>query len=193
MQLNISRSMARSPRLEYCVMAALLPFLLLPTICSGHTIYYVKPTHDALCPVSPCLTLSEYAQQPHNYLISNNTLVLLPGDHVLNEDFVVENVSNFGIYAQLYSPTHGHAACKITCMGLVGFTFRNTSNVTVHGLTFTSCGNDAISNHECTQYLTTYYGMSIVLGKNMKITNFTFQDSVMLTTNQALNITIRDQ
>ena len=159
-------------------MAVLLPLILLPTTCSGHTIYYVKPTHDAQCPVSPCLTLSEYAQQPHRYLISNATLVLLPGNHLLYVNFTVENVGDFGIYAQQYSLNQSHA--MITCMGLVGFTFRNTSNVTVHGLTFNSCGKKATgycSSCEYTQYLTAY-GMSIDLGKNLEISNCSFQDSI---------------
>ena len=45
------------------------------TTCSDHTTQYVKPTANTLCPVGPCLTLSEYAQQTHHYLTSNTTLL----------------------------------------------------------------------------------------------------------------------
>ena len=100
---------------------------------------------------------------------------------MLDVNFTVENVSGFEICAQLYSPTHGHTASKITCTGLVGFTFRNTSHVTVQGLTFNSCAKEAIGycsicERTDSEYLTVY-GMSIVLGKNMEISNCSFQDS----------------
>ena len=118
-------------------MATLLVF---STTSSGHTILYVKPTPDTSCPADPCLTLSQYAQQPHHYLTSNTTLLLLPGDHVLSVNFTVENVSNFEVHAaQLFSHAENQAV-KIVCQGLVGFTFRNISHVTLHGLTFNSCG-----------------------------------------------------
>ena len=68
-------------------MATLLVTL---TTCSEHNIHYVKTTPDASCPAYSCLTLSEYAQQPHHYLTSNTTLLLLPGNHVLSVNFTVE-------------------------------------------------------------------------------------------------------
>ena len=103
-------------------MATLLVF---STTCSGHTILYVKPTPHAPCPADPCLTLSQYAQQPHHYLTSNTTLLLLPGDHILSVNFRVENVSDIEINtAQLFSHAENQAV-KILCKGYIGFIFRN--------------------------------------------------------------------
>ena len=154
-----------SSSFECIAMATLLPLLVILTTCSGHTIRYVKPTPDTSCPADPCLTLSEYAQQPHHYLTSNTTLLLLPGDHVLGVNFTVENVSEFEIHALSSSP---HAV-KIICQQLVGFTFRNISHMTLLGLTFTSCGKGSYS---------TVYGVSIHLGQDTEIADCSFQGSI---------------
>ena len=166
--------MAGSPRI---VMATLLPLLVHFTTCSDHTTHYVKPTANTPCPANPCLTLSEYAQQTHHWLTSNTTLLFLPGEHVLSVNFTVENVSDFEIYAQQTSSADGDTASgsRIVCQGLVGFTFRHISHVTVHGLTFNSCGKGAVGHRY--NYLTAY-GVSVYLGQDIRILNCLFQDSI---------------
>jgi len=62
--------------------------------------------HVPQTPVSP----SEYAQQSHHYITSNNTLLSLPGDHVLSVNFTVENVSNFEMYARQISTADNFTA-----------------------------------------------------------------------------------
>ena len=160
--------MAGSPQLKCTVSATLLPLLVIMTTCSGHTVRYVKPTPDTPCPADPCLTLSEYAQQPHHYLTSNTTLLLLPGDHVLSVNFTVENVSEFEINAS--SSPH---AVKIVCQQSVGFTFRNISHMTLHGLTFTSCGRGATY-----MVYPAAYGVSVHSGQDTEIADCSFQDSI---------------
>jgi len=105
-------------RLECLVKATLLPLLFLLTTCSGNTTYYLKPTSDTQCPAHPCLTLSEYAQQPYPYGTSNTTLLLLPGDHTLTVNFTVENITDFEIRAH-FSPNVRRHAVMIVCQGLV--------------------------------------------------------------------------
>ena len=145
--------------------------------CSGDTTYYVKPTSDTACLAEPCLTLSEYAQQPHQYLTSNTTLLLLPGVHVLSVNLTVENVSSFEICAQLISPTNKHPKSRVVCIGLVGLTFRNVSNIRLDGLRINSCGKGAATYGPIGDYLTTC-GMSIVSGEDIMIVNCSFEDSV---------------
>ena len=130
--------------LDFPAVATLL-LLVLAITCSGNTTHYVKPTPDITCPAEPCLTLSEYAQQPHEYLTSNTTLLLLPGVHVLSVNFTVENVSSFEVSARLLSPTNNDQKSRVVCRGLVGLTFRNVSGITVDGLTFNSCGRGAVT------------------------------------------------
>jgi len=163
------------------ITAKLLPLLVHFTTCSDHTTHYVKPTANTPCPADPCLILSEYAQQTHHYLTSNTTLLFLPGDHVLSVNFMVENVSDFEIYAQQTTTADNYTASgsRIVCQGLVGFTFRNISHMTVHGLTFNSCGKGAVGHGFGTDhdYLTAY-AVSVYLGRDTKILNCLFQDSI---------------
>ena len=93
----------------------------------------------------------------------------------------MENVSDFEIYTQQTSTADDHTASgsRIVCRGLVGFTYRHISHMTVHGLTFNSCGKGAVdhdyyTNHD---YLTTY-GVSVYLGQDIRILNCLFQDSI---------------
>ena len=158
------------------VMATLQLFLVLAIPCFGHTTHYVKPTPDTPCPVEPCLTLSEYARQPHYYLTFSTTLLLLPGDHILSVNFTVENVSSFEICAQLFSPTNNHPKSRVVCIGLVGLAFRNVSNTTLDGVTFHSCGNGVSGYSPVPDYLTAY-GMLIFWGEDIMIVNCSFEDS----------------
>jgi len=158
-------------------MATLLVF---STTCSGHTILYVKPIPDASCHAYPCLTLSQYAQQPHHYLTSNTTLLLLPGDHVLSVNFTVENVSNFEVHAaQLFSHAENQAV-KILCKGYIGFIFRNISHLTLHSLMFDSCGKyaDEYIQRNSSIHYHSAYGISIHSGEDTEITNCSFQNSI---------------
>ena len=148
--------------------ATLLLFLAIT--CSGHVHYYIKPTPDTPCPANPCFTLSEYAQQPHHYLTSNTTLLFLPGDHILHVNFTVENASTF----ELLSTTSNHPKSRVVCKGLVGFTFRNVSSMTLNGLTFKSCGKDVFGYGPVPDY----YGISIASGKDNLIVNCSFQESI---------------
>ena len=151
--------------------------VVLSATCSGHTTHYVTPTPDSPCPADPCLTLSEYAQQPHHYLTSNTTLLLLPGDHVLSVNFTVENISHFEIRAAQLSPQAKNRAVKVMCEGFVGIMFRNISHLTMHSLTFDSCGKDSVQYISSFEYQTAY-GISVYSGEDTNITNCSFQDSI---------------
>ena len=156
--------MAGSLRLEHLV-GFVLPFLVLYTICSARTTHYINPTASAPCPAAPCFTLSEYAQQLPHYLTYNTTLILLPGDHVLSVNFSVENVSEFEILSSTHKYRH---ATRIMCQGLVGFSFKNISRVTMCGLTVNSCGKGAVTTH----------AVSVHSVLDASIANCSFQDSV---------------
>ena len=97
--------------------AILLLFLVLAIACCGHTTHYIKPTPDTTCPAELCLILSEYVQQYSQYLTSNTTLLLLSGIHVLNINFIMENISSFEIcnYIQLLSNKNNHPNSTVVC------------------------------------------------------------------------------
>jgi len=155
-------------------MATLLVF----TTASGHTILYIEPTPDTPCPADSCLTLSQYAQQPHHYLTSNTTLLLLPGDHVLSVNFRMENVSDIEINTAHLSSTAESQAVKIVCKGYDGFIFINISQLRLHILMFDSCGKyvDEYIHWQPNSSINyqTVFGISIHSGENTKITNCSF-------------------
>ena len=152
------------------------------TTCSEHSIHYVKTTPDASCPADPCLTLSQYAQQPYHYLTSNTTLLLLPGNHVLSVNFTVKKVSDFEIRSALLSSPAESQVVKIVCKGFVGFTFRNISKLAFHSLTFDSCGKGSVEYSRLTNSADyqTAYGIFVHSGEHTKITNCSFQENVSL-------------
>ena len=75
-------------------------------------------------------------------------------DHVLSVNFTVENVSSFEICAQLISHTNNHPKSRVVCIGLVGLTFRNVSNIKLDDLTLNSCGKGAVTYGPVGEYLT---------------------------------------
>ena len=114
----------------------LLPILSLCTAQEPY--YYVKPTTDTSCPADPCLTLSEYVQQPDQYLMSNATMVFLPGTHTLDNDFVVADVASFRL---LGDPTSlPEVTTRVVCSGPVGFSFDRVLWLEISGLAITGCG-----------------------------------------------------
>ena len=76
-------------------MAALLINTL--SYCSAENVYCVTPTATSCssCPPNPthCSTLSEYAEEAKLYFTPNTTTVFLPGDHALDLNITVANVT----------------------------------------------------------------------------------------------------
>ena len=116
--------------------------LLLSTLscCSAENVYCVTPTQptDTSCSLCPqnstqCATLSEYAQQAKSYFTSNTTMVFLPGDHTLDVNITVANISRLTMYGESSSAT-------VVCSGSVGLSFMTMVDFKTHSLTFTSCG-----------------------------------------------------
>ena len=126
---------------------ALAATLLLSTFsrCSAENVYCVRPTlapntSCSSCPHSdtPCATLSEYAQDAEQYFTSNTTMVFLPGDHTLDVNFTVANISRLTLCGQS-SLSH---VTTVVCNGAVGFSFMSIFDFQIHSVSFTSCGRN---------------------------------------------------
>jgi len=137
--------------LEEMMMGQSTPFivrvaaLLLSTLscCSAENVYCVTPTKPSdtscsLCPHSStnCATLSEYAQQAKSYFTSNTTMVFLSGDHTLDMNITVANISRLTLCGESSS---GYVA-KVVCSGSVGLSFMSMVALKIHSLAFISCG-----------------------------------------------------
>ena len=90
---------------------ALVVALLINTLsyCSAENVYCVTPTATSCssCPHNSthCATLSEYAQEAELYFTSNTTMVFLPGNHVLDRNITVANVTRLTMHGEYITPT----------------------------------------------------------------------------------------
>ena len=123
---------------SFIVLATALLIKIL-SYCSAENVYCVTPTVTSCssCPRNStyCTTLSEYAQETEQYFTSNTTMVFLPGDHTLDTNITVVNVSRLTMHGESSS---GNRATVI-CSGLVGLSFTSIVDIKIHSLTFTSC------------------------------------------------------
>ena len=129
------------------MMAQSMPFTVLATAlliatlscCSAENVYCVTPTATSCssCPHNStnCTTLSEYAQEAELYFTSNTTMVFLPGDHTLDMNITVANVTSLTMRGE---SSLGNVA-KVVCNGSVGFLFSDMERFIIHSLAFTAC------------------------------------------------------
>ena len=107
--------------------------------CSAENVYCVAPTAASclFCPHNSthCATLSEYAQEAEWYFTSNTTVLFLQGNHTLDTNITVANVTNLTMRGKSSS---GNRA-TVVCSGLVGLNFTSMMDFKAHSLTFTSC------------------------------------------------------
>ena len=122
-------------------MAQILPvsvtlFLILLGVSASNAraeTYYVKPTANSSCPEDglSCLTLNEYATFLRNSFAENITLTVLAGNHSLNTDLTVVNVTRFTMFSDFDT--------DIVCDVSANFQFRYIGEVEISGLIFRGC------------------------------------------------------
>ena len=119
----------------------LVAALLISTLsyCSAEHTHCVTPnaTSCSSCPQnsSNYTTLSEYAQEAELYFTSNTNMVFLPGNHTLDVNITVANVSRLTMRRE---PTPGNRA-TIVCKESVGLSFTSMVEFKMYSLAFTSC------------------------------------------------------
>ena len=118
----------------------LVTALLINTIscCSAENVYCVTLTASSCssCPHSNhCATLSEYAQQAELYFTSNTTMVFLPGNHTLDMNITVVEVTGLPMHAESTSGNRATIVCSVS----VGLSFTRMVYFKMHSLAFTSC------------------------------------------------------
>ena len=142
----------RSSAFLQCIMPQSPIFVVLVAVflinslfyCSAENVYCVTPTATSCssCPHNStnCTTLSEYAQEAELYFTSNTTVVFLPGDHVLNADITVANVSRLTMHGESSS---SNDRATVVCNEPVGLKFTNTVNFKIHYLAFINCSRNS--------------------------------------------------
>ena len=130
--------------------------LSLATLAVSATgVLFVKPTNDTPCPQLPCHTLEHYAQSWQLYLTSNTIVQFLPGEHVLEGDWIqltVENVSNLtliGSDSVVYNSSPlgiPMATSRVSCRGgKTSFSFYNITALFITRLTILECGGEKVT------------------------------------------------
>ena len=96
--------------------------------------YYVTPSTSVPCPVEgiDCYTLAQYASKPNDYFISNTSLIFLPGNHNLDSELVIGNITYLNITTYITSST-------ITCSTPIALFFLNIRQVHASGLQILGC------------------------------------------------------
>ena len=150
-------------------LALTVVLLALPSLTCGVTLH-VRPTSaNTSCPTHTCQTLSEYAQDPGQYFNDSNlTLQFLPGNHTLNINLNIRNISQLEIHGALL-PT------KVVCDFHVGFTFSNIHRVSIDGLAFVACARSHVVQFSYPEK--TYHGLHFQSVPMAEIIDCTFQDS----------------
>ena len=153
----------------------LVAVLLINTLfyCSAENVYCVTPT-ATLCTSCPhnthCATLSEYAQQAEVYFTSNTTMVFLPGDHVLDRNITVANVSRLIIHGESSSDN----IATVVRNGSVGFNFTKMVNFNIYSLAFTSYNKSwGYASHPASNS-----ALLMQSTQNAKLVNCSFHDNL---------------
>ena len=164
------------------MMAQSTPFTVLVAVliintlsyCSAESVYCVTPTATSCssCPHNStyCTTLSEYAQEGELYFMSNTTMVFLPGDHVLDTNITVVNVTRLTIHGEFSS---GNVATVVR-NGSVGFSFTNMVDFNIYFLAFTSY-NRSLSYHSYSASISALFLQST---PSVKLVNCSFHDNL---------------
>ena len=154
----------------------LVAALLISTLsyCSAEKVYCVTPT--AACSSCPhnsthCATLSEYAQEAELYFTSNTAVVFLPGDHALDTNITVANVTRLTMCGE---SSLGNRA-TVVCRGSVGLSFTSMVEIKIYYLVFTSCSRKYAITLSGTPPTCAHVGMFLQFAQDAELVNCSFQ------------------
>ena len=103
-------------------------------------VYNIKPSNvNFSCIEDPCLTLSQMIKNISISVDTNTTLVIMGGNHTLDESMTVSNAEHFSMFAANNTTT------TIACSAAAQFTFSHIHSVNIGGLTFIGCGNNRVT------------------------------------------------
>ena len=104
---------------------------------------YVKPQGNDFseCPSDPCLTLDNYTQNLDEFFISNTEFVFLPGNHQIDSQLSLQNLTNVTFRGDL-----GHNDSVIVFAPLARINWMNCTNISIVHLVFLLSGTADIDN-----------------------------------------------
>ena len=135
----LSRMQLLEIAMQYCVQlfSVVITSLLLRTTTS--TVYYVMPD-DHYHPINDnTYTLQHYLNNTNKYFTSNTQLHFLPGQYYLNNDLIIQGVSNFSLIG---NRTNEVINTVINCTSPAGIAVVGSSNIVIANIVMNECGND---------------------------------------------------
>ncbi len=128
--------------LHILINSLILLSLLRPAIVQAESrTYFVKSDITLSCPDERCNTLDNYVSNSTEYLTSDVTVVFLSGEHTLTQNINLTNVNNLALVRE-----NATANVNISCQN-VNILIHNSTNVTIEGLSFLSCGHSEDFNN----------------------------------------------
>ena len=127
--------------MQYCVQSfkVLITSLLLHIHIATSTVYYVMPD-DHYHPINDnTYTLQHYLNNTNKYFTSNTQLHFLPGQYYLNNDLIIQGVSNFSLIG---NRTNEVVNTVINCTSPAGIAVVGSSNIVIANIVMNKCGND---------------------------------------------------
>ena len=109
-------------------------------------ILYVKLKANDYCPETPCLTLTQYADNQEKYFYKNTQLQFLPGNHDLQENITIEGSTNITLFALVGSKLE---QSRIVSNGQVAFHLIGVQTTQVNSIHFFGSNNLIITNSTC--------------------------------------------
>ena len=102
------------------------------------TVYYVMPD-DHYHPINDnTYTLQHYLNNTNKYFTSNTQLHFLPGQYYLNNDLIIQGVSNFSLIG---NRTNEVINTVINCTSPAGIAVVGSSNIVTANIVMNECGN----------------------------------------------------
>ena len=102
-------------------------------------VFYIMPSTTYPCPQDPQIyfTLKQFTDNIYSNTYANMTLIFLPGNHTLDSDLNVMNLSEFSMYSDVN-------IAWISCKRNGFLTFINVKTVQIRNLAFLGCGENIL-------------------------------------------------
>ena len=106
---------------------------------TASTVYHVMPDNHYHPINDNTYTLQHYLNNTNKYFTSNTQLHFLPGQYYLNNDLIIQGVSNFSLIG---NRTNEVINTVINCTSPAGIVVVNSSNIVITNIAMNDCGND---------------------------------------------------
>lgn len=173
---------------EALLLCSMLSACALPTLNNTSADIYITSPADLPCTDTPCLTLEQLASNTTPLLKPRTTLLLLPGNHTLASQLLVDGQS---VHSFLLLSAGNDS--QITCSDLGGLRVSSVSNVLLKNVRFLECEVimfESVTNlmvRDCT-FLIRHLGRSLSPNGTLELKNTvaTFTNTKISSTNNKL-------